>query len=378
MHRRQILKISAASAATLAATPLCRAAEAGVTDAEVVLGHTGILTGPLGANIKAMLAGANLAFQHSNGRGGVSGRKLRIVSRDDELKPDKAVANYEKLLADDRVFAFFGCVGSGTTAAAAPVLKASGAPMIGGYAVADSAREKVRGSAYFARATTGREAQALVRHLTTIGMTQIAVVHLDNPGGLEALALVKTALAEYKLDAHGSAGIKGDGSNIAEAARKIADPKVHAVVMYLGGTLAAELMKAMWALDSRPKFYGMSIVPGEASAKVLGDKVRGLAISQVVPYPWAPIEPLAVEFRRLAAAGNVNLDYYAYEGFLNAQMMLEGLSRCGRDLSRSKLHQAMRQLKMPLAGLNLDFSTGHTGSRFVELVQVTLNGQFLR
>ena len=40
--------------------------------------------------------------------------------------------------------------------------------------------------------------------------------------------------------------------------------------MYLGGAVGGELMQAMWALNSHPSFYGMSIVPGEVIAKVLG------------------------------------------------------------------------------------------------------------
>ncbi|REN18705.1 ABC transporter substrate-binding protein, partial [Mycobacterium tuberculosis] len=110
-----------------------------------------------------VMAGAGLAFDAVNAQGGLSGRKIRLVSLDDELKPEKAVANYEKLLAEHRVFAFFGCVGSATTAAGAKVLNQSGAPTVGGYAVSDSAREKVGGAGYFVRATFAREAQALVQ-----------------------------------------------------------------------------------------------------------------------------------------------------------------------------------------------------------------------
>jgi branched-chain amino acid transport system substrate-binding protein len=129
MHRRNFLAASAAAVAGLG--PLSSAAfaaESGVSDTEIVLGHTGILSGPLGAPIKVVMAGAGLAFDAVNAQGGLSGRKIKLVSLDDELKPEKAVANYEKLLSEHRAFAFFGCVGSGTTAAAAKVLNQSGAP----------------------------------------------------------------------------------------------------------------------------------------------------------------------------------------------------------------------------------------------------------
>lgn len=377
MQRRRVLLGAGAAAALLGAG--ARAAETGVSDKEVLLGHTGILTGPLGVTIKTFLAGADLAFGDVNAQGGAAGRRLRLVSLDDELKPDKAVANYEKLLGEYKVFGFFGCVGSATTAAAAKVLSQSGAPLVGAYAVADSARDKVRGSAYFVRATSGREAQALVQHLTTIGVTKIAVAHLDNPGGQEALALVEAALAAQQIKPHASAAVKGDGSNTAEGAKLLAAAQPQAVLMYLGGALPGELMKASFALDNHPMFYGMSIVAGDVTAQVIGEQARGLAISQVVPYPWAELDPVAREYRRLSAAAKVPVGYYSYEGYLSALVMIEALKRCGRDLTRVRFHETLRSLKLRLAGMELDFSNGNpNGSRFIELVQVTQGGRYVR
>jgi branched-chain amino acid transport system substrate-binding protein len=375
MRRRALLSLPGACLAL----PVLAAPTTGVSANEILIGHTGILSGPLGAQVKVMLSGAQLVFDDSNRRGGVSGRSVRVLSIDDELKPDLAVANYRKLLNEEQVFAFFGCVGSGTTAAAASLLKDSGAPSIGGYAVADSAREMVRGAAYFVRSTTGRESETLVRHLTTIGMTKIGVAYLDNPGGVEVLGLIRSAMAEHKIEPFVATAMKGDGSNVADVAAKMADPQVQAVIMYLGGPLPAGLMKAVASRGSHPKFYGLSIVSGALTAKLLGDAVRGLAISQVVPYPWAPIDPLTIEFRQAAEKAQIPVDYYSFEGYLNARVLLDGLRRCGRDLSRPALHAAMRSSRLSLAGMNLDFSSGApTGSRFVELVQVSVGGRFLR
>ena len=64
---------ASAAAASLGLFSVARAAENGVTDTEVVLGHTGILSGPLGAPIKVVMAGAGLAFDAVNAQGGVFG-----------------------------------------------------------------------------------------------------------------------------------------------------------------------------------------------------------------------------------------------------------------------------------------------------------------
>ena len=60
-------------------------------------------------------------------------------------------------------------------------------------------------------------------------------------------------------------------------------------------------------------------------------------------------------------------------------MLIEALKRTGRDLTRPKLHATLKALKLRLAGIDIDFTGGQpTGSRFVELVQVTRDGKYVR
>lgn len=377
MKRRTLLQ--AGTAAALGISGSLVRAEFQVGDNEIVLGNTGILGGPLGVPVTMMLKGGNLLFDDLNAKGGIHGRKLRVVSLDDELKPPKAVANCKTLLEEHKAFAFFGCVGSGTTAATGPVLKASGAAAVGGFAVADSARDKVAASAYFVRAATAREGQALVQHLTTIGITRIAVAHLSNAGGLEVLKLLTDDLAKHKLAPVASSGMKGDGSDAPQVAKLFGAQQPQAVLMYLGGSLAGKLINATAELGNSPSFYGMSIVPGEVTAKVAGERARGLAIAQIIPYPWGEVEPLVREYQRLCEAAKLPVGYYTFEGYLNAVVMSEALKRTGRELTRPRLHAVLRGMKMRMAGMNIDFTHGgHTGSRFIELVQVTRDGRFLR
>ena len=124
--------------------------------------------------------------------------------------------------------------------------------------------------------------------------------------------------------------VKGDGSTSAAAGKLLADSQSQAILMYLAGTVAGEVIKATYAAGSKPMFYGMSIVPGEVTAKVVQLQASGLAISQVMPYPWGEVETVAREYRRLA-------------------------------------------------GMDIDFTAGNgTGSRFIEMVRVTPEGRFVR
>lgn len=382
MYNRRSVLAGAAAAAAPAFLTRAFAATSGVSDREIVLGQSAVLSGPLGASVNSFNAGARLAFDEINRRGGLAGRRIRIESLDDELKPDKAVANYKTLLTENKVFAFFGGVGSGTIAAATPILRESNAPLIGNYAVGDGVREKAKDAAYFVRASYGREAEKLIELLGVIGNTRIAVAHLANPGGDEVLARVRALLKAKSpsLEVAASAGVKNDGSNAAEAARTIAAGQPQAVIMFLSGSPIATLMKTLWDSGSNPAFYGMSTVAGDMVVKALGDQVRGgLSVAQVVPYAWADSDAPAREFRALCSAAKVEVSYNAFEGWINAMVAIEALRRAGRDLTRESLHGVMRSMKTRVAGMDLDFTgASPTGSRFVELVHVRAGGRYLR
>lgn len=375
--RRHVLRSGLALAAIGCGRPV--PAQTGLSDNRVLFGHTGILSGPLGGPVKLVLGGAKLAIDAANARGGPAGRRIELLLRDDELVPAKAAANAQALLNDEKVFGFFCNVGSGTSAAVAPLLAASGAPLVGGFAVADSVREKLKGSAYLLRATSARELQVLVQHVKTIGISRLAMAQLDNPGGAEVASLFGATVKEAGLEAVTTVPLKIDGSNAEAAAKTLTEGRAQAVIMYLSGTLTGNLMKACYAAEYRPAFFGMSIVPGEATAQMLGEKVRGLAISQITPYPWSGSEAVAIQFRALCEKAGIKPGYLAYEGYLNGLLLVEALQRTGRDLTRDRLHATLRSLRMRLAGMALDFSgNAVTGSRFVELVQVTAQGTFIR
>ena len=140
--------------------------------------------------------------------------------------------------------------------------------------------------------------------------------------------------------------------------RKLAEAKPQAVIMYLSGKQPADLMPAMRAADSNPMFYGMSIVSGEVVAKALGEQSRGLAIAQVMPYPWSQSDTDIGAYQKAVAAAKLEPNYYSLEGWINAQVTIEALKRTGRELTRGRLLATRcARLKMRIAGFDLDFTS---------------------
>jgi ABC-type branched-subunit amino acid transport system substrate-binding protein len=346
---------------------------------DIIVGQTADLKGTLHDQVLAFNEGALLAFADINSRGGIFGRRMRLVTLNDDGVPERALSNAQSLVNDHHAQIFFGCVGSNTTQAIEPVLRDSGIAAFGGFAVSDSVRQKCRGVAYFIRATYGREIEQLVQHLTTIGISRIGLVTLAGPVGEEIHKLVADSLATRKLEIAVSTPVHADGSNIPDAARKLLALQPQAVVMFINGQLAADLMEDAPRLGLQSSFYGLSIVSGDVVMHRLGERARGLVIVQAMPYPWNMFDPTILEYRNLATMMKLPIGYYGLEGYMSAKVLADGLKRSGAELNRTRIHAAFRTLQLRYAGMDIDFiAGGHTGSRFVELVQIARNGRYVR
>lgn len=381
LERRTLLAATSACALPMLSTRSW-GAPGMLGDREVVIGQSAVLSGPLAPVVLGFNDGAKLVIDSVNAGGGVHRRTVRLIAMDDELKPDRTLANYRKLLDEGNVFAFFGAVGTGNISAVTALLKESQAPLIGGYGVSDRARVDSAGAAYVVRAGYGREVERIVQHLTSIGITRIALAHLATPGGEDILIAVRAAIkargAESRLA--GATAVKIDGSNVAEAGRTLAATNAQAIILFLSGKPVAEFIKAVQDNGSRAQFYGMSTVQGDLVAQALGSRLSsGLVVAQVVPYPWSESEPTARDYRKRAEKAGVAVNYYSYEGFINGLVLIEALRRAGREPTRASMHAAMRGLKARIGGSDLDFTMpGGAGSQLVEMIYVTPQGKFVR
>lgn len=379
MDRRNFLVTTGASLAASRGFAANRSTDAGVTDTGILLGQSAVLSGPLSPGALAGQGGARIAFDEANAQGGVAGRKIQLLALDDAFDAARAKANYEALVQEHKVFACFMGVGALATLAGLPVLQANSVPLVGAIGVVDSARDKTEGVAYYTRASQQREADVLAQQLATQGIRRISVAYIGTPGGKEVLAQVEGAVKKQGLTLVGSAGVAPDGGNVSEAAKALAAVPAQACIMFLSGPAAAALMKTVWASGASPSFYGMSILAGDVTAKLLGEQSRGLVISQVTAYPWDSANADSNKYRAGCEKAKVPVGYHSYEGYLSARVLIEALRQTGRELTRARLHTTMRKLKARVAGMDFDFSGGqHTGSRFVELVRVRAEGKFVR
>jgi branched-chain amino acid transport system substrate-binding protein len=88
----------------------------------VKIGYAGALSGPVSYLGVDMRRGAEMAVEAINAKGGIRGRKLELVVRDDEHDPTKTVAAYRQLIERQGVIAMVGATNSASMLAVTPLI----------------------------------------------------------------------------------------------------------------------------------------------------------------------------------------------------------------------------------------------------------------
>jgi ABC-type branched-subunit amino acid transport system substrate-binding protein len=103
-------------------------------------------------------------------------------------------------------------------------------------------------------------------------------------------------------------------------------------------------------------------------------------MSQVVPLPTRRLIPIVAEYQVALAAVGAKPDYSfnSLEGYITAKVLVEGLKRAGKDLTRPKFIKAVESINdWDLGGYFVDYSpTNHNGSKYVDITIISKVGRF--
>jgi branched-chain amino acid transport system substrate-binding protein len=106
------------------------ATTAGGNGGEILIGEYGSLTGPQATFGQSNHNGVMMAADEINAAGGINGRKIKVLTEDDQSKPEEAATAVTKLISQYNVTAILGEVASSSSIAAAPICQSNKVPMI--------------------------------------------------------------------------------------------------------------------------------------------------------------------------------------------------------------------------------------------------------
>lgn len=362
--------------------PCLSAAQApGVTPDKILLGQAAVFTGPAAQLGIQMRNGVKAYLDHVNEKGGVHGRKLHLVTEDDRYEQSVAPGASKKLIEQHKVFALVGYVGTPTGVAHLPVVTQAKVPLVGMFTGAEVLRVPFNRYVFHVRASYYDETEKIVEQVVSTGGRKISVFYQDDAYGEAGRKGTELALERRRMKIHSQGTVKRNTVEVEEAAQVIHASQPDAIVMVSAYTSIAAFVRAMQKKGSGATFYNVSFVGSKALADALGKDGVGVAISQVVPFPWGTAVPVVKEYQGLAKkAGYTDYNFSALEGFLSAKVMVEGLRRAGRNPTREGLVEALEKMHdVDLGGFFISYSPkNRAGSKFVDLTIISRDGKFLR
>jgi ABC-type branched-subunit amino acid transport system substrate-binding protein len=351
-----------------------------VADDRIVLGQSAPFSGAAEQLGLQFFLGAQLYFEGLNARGGVNGRRIEIQRLDDGYEPDRCAANTRQLLGDN-VFALFGYIGTPTSLAALPLATEARVPFFAPFTGAQALREPFNRYAIHVRASYFDETAAIVRQTASVGIKKVAVFYQNDAYGKTGLEGVSRALKGLNLEPVATGTVERNSIDVAQALKDIMAVRPEAIVQIGAYKACAAFVRQARRQGFGGTFYNVSFVGTQALLDELGAEARGVAVSQVMPFPYSPATAVSGEYlAAVKAKQGVSPNYSGIEGFVAAKVFAEAARRAGRALSREAFLTAIDGMQnVNMGGFPVDFAPNkRTGSRFVELTMLTEDGRVRR
>ena len=339
-------------------------------------------SGPSQEMGRGMQTGLQTWFDDVNQRGGIGGRKIRLIALDDGYEPLRARANMEELFDKHKVFAVIGNVGTPTAEQTLPYALNKQMIFFGAFTGAKILRKEPPDRFVLNyRASYEEETAAIVQYFVQVKKIrpdQIAVfAQQDAYGDSGHAGVVRTV---RKLGGNSDkvlrVGYARNTVDVADAVKKISQAKdVRAIVCCGLATYrpAARFIQAVKDARKDMLFANVSFVGSEALAEELGqlgpNYGEGIIVTQVVPHPNSQASAV-LKYRELLGKFHPSEKpgFVSLEGYIDAMILTHALEQAGGNLTTDSLIAALesiRNLDMGIGALITFGPSDHQGSQKV-------------
>jgi ABC-type branched-subunit amino acid transport system substrate-binding protein len=388
--------VTATSPALAATSPLqsrLAAVGRGVTETEIRFGMSAPFSGSAKELGRQMKLGVESAFNVINDAGGVHGRQVKLVAVDDGYEPTRTAETMKQLYERDQVFGIIGNVGTPTAAVALPFALKQRMMFFGAFTGANLLRRDPPDRYVFNfRASYAEETDAVVRYLVNVRRLrpeQIVVFAQQDAfgdAGFDGVAKAVRALRSGRDTEVLRLNYKRNTIDVDEAVaqlRKLRTPP-RAVVMVATYRAAAKFIEKTRDINPPLIYTNVSFVGSTALAEelmLLGPKyANGVIVTQVVPAVDS-YSNVVLEYKTALSnyfPGEAP-DYVSLEGYITANVMIEGLKRTGPMLDTERLVEGLESLRDLDLGLGtlVNFGrTEHQGIHKVWGTQLDAQGRY--
>ena len=343
----------------------------GVTDTEILIGQTMPYSGPLSAYGTVGRAEAAY-FAMINAKGGIGGRKIRLISLDDGFSPPKTVEQTRRLVEADNVLLIFSSLGTPTNSAVYKYLNARKVPQL--FVISGAAKfDDPKNFPWTVRWHPGYQVEGAIyaRYvLQSNPAAKIAVLYQNDDFGREYLKGLEDGLGE-----------KAATSIVARASYEPTDPTIGSQIITLKASgadtlldfstakAAAQSIAKVGEIGWRPLHIVSQVATSVSGVLAIGglDKSKGLLSSAYYKDPsdprWsgdAALKEWNAWMQQHYPEGD-RTDGQNVLGYTVVQALVHVLKQCGNDLSRENVMRVAANLKsvelpMLLPGIRMNTS----------------------
>lgn len=335
----------------------------GVTDNIILIGSCSALDGPARVLGRQTVLGASAYLHMVNDEGGVFGRKVQLQAFDDSYDPDKAPSCFKRMMKEG-VFALGFFVGTPTAKVYVPMAQEEKVPVVGLFTGAQLLYEPLKHEIINVRASYYDETREQVDKLWEQNVHKIGVIYQDDPFGKAVLEGVKLALQKHNAAPVALGTFVRNTVDVGGGVRDVMAAHPQAVVIAGPYVPAAAIVKEAHASGWKPQFLAVSFVGTEEFIKEAGGDADGTIITQVMPpYDRTEYPTVALYLKCLTkySPGEAP-SFVSLEGFVDAMVLVEGLKRAGRELTREKFIAAIESIHNQNVGLGPRLIPGYSAT----------------
>ena len=335
----------------------------GVFADSIVFGQSAAVSGPAAELGENMNLGVRAAFEEANLEGGIHGRALRLILRDDRYEAEAAVESTRALI-EHGVFGLIGAVGTPTSRVAAPIASAAQVPYIGAFTGAELLRGDDQRYVVNLRASYYQETEEMVERLTTdLGFSRIAILYQDDSYGQAGLTGVIQALDRRNMALAGEGTYVRNTVAVKRALLNLRSNNPEAIIII--GAYGAAAQFILWArkIGMRAVFVNISFVGSNALLNALGRGGDGVVVTQVVPFPRDTSIPAVARYQNAIRRidGSAQPGFVSLEGYLAGRLVVEALRASADPGGAPPTREAFLQTLEAAGPIDLDGFTVQYG-----------------
>jgi branched-chain amino acid transport system substrate-binding protein len=386
MTNKQTIMTSLAAACLALASGLAFAAGQygpGASDSEIKIGTTMPYSGP--ASAYGTIGKLETAyFSMINEQGGINGRKINFISRDDAYSPPKTVELVRQLVEQDQVLLTFNILGTPPNTAVQGYLNDNKVPQLFVATGADKWNDPKKFPWTMGWQPSYRiEARIYGRYmLKNLPNAKVAVLYQNDDFGKDYLVGLREAL-----------GDKADKMIVATQTYETTDPTVDSQIVSLQGTgadtllvaaipkFAAQAIRKVYDLSWKPSFFltNVSASVGSVMKPAGFEKAAGIITAGYLKDPndpqWQSTKEYKdwLEFMKKYYPGGSLADVNNVYGYSAAQTLVEVLKASGDNLTRENVMKqaaSIHDLKLPMLLPGISVSTSATDFAPIKQMQL--------